>query len=163
MVKALKAMPDILLATINARYIHTSFGLRYLFANLGILQTRCQLAEFENAQPAHEIAEVVIKSGACIVGFGVYIWNAVRTQEVVSILRKVRPEIVVVIGGPEVSYEYEGQELVQISDYLITGEADLAFAKLCGELLSGDRPVEKVIHAGLPALDSVNLPYSLYT
>jgi radical SAM superfamily enzyme YgiQ (UPF0313 family) len=156
-------MPEILLVTINARYIHTSFGLRYLFANLGELQSRCQIAEFENAQPAHEIAEAIVRSGARIVGFGVYIWNTVRTHEVVSILRKVEPDIVVVLGGPEVSYEYEGQELVQISDYLITGEADLAFAQLCRALISGARPAEKVIHAGLPPLDAVTLPYSHYS
>jgi radical SAM superfamily enzyme YgiQ (UPF0313 family) len=156
-------MTEILLSTINARYIHTSFGLRYLFANLGALQSRCEIREFENSQSAKEIAEAVVSNGASIVGFGVYIWNAVRTREVIAILRKVRPELVIVLGGPEVSYEYDDQELVQMSDYVITGEADLAFAALCRDLLAGIRPTDKIIHAGLPALDSVALPYSLYS
>lgn len=158
-----EGMTEILLCTINARYIHTSFGLRYLFANLGQLQSSCEIREFENSQSAKEIAEAVVTSGASIVGFGVYIWNTVRTREVVAILRKVRPELVIVLGGPEVSYEYESQELVRISDYVITGEADLAFAALCRDLLVGIRPAEKIIHAGLPALDSVALPYTLYS
>lgn len=155
-------MTDILLATINARYIHTAFGLRYLFANLGELQVRSEIREFENSQSAKEIAEAIIRSGAAIVGFGVYIWNTVRTREVVEILRKVKPETVIIVGGPEVSYEYEEQALVQMSDYLITGEADLAFAALCRDILSGRRPVERVIHPGLPPLNAVALPYSLY-
>jgi hypothetical protein len=28
-------MPDIVLTTLNAKFIHAAFGLRYLFANLG--------------------------------------------------------------------------------------------------------------------------------
>jgi radical SAM superfamily enzyme YgiQ (UPF0313 family) len=156
-------MADILLTTINARYIHTSFGLRYLFANLGELQSRSEIREFECSQPAKEIAEAIINTRAAIVGFGVYIWNAVRTREVVAILRKVNPELVIIVGGPEVSYEYEEQQLVEMSDYLITGEADLAFPALCRELVVGQRPANKVIHSGLPALGSVSLPYALYT
>jgi hypothetical protein len=70
---------------------------------------------------------------------------------------------VVVIGGPEVSFEYEGQPIVDLCDYLITGEADLSFAKLCREILSGNPPREKVLHSGLPALADVKLPYRYYT
>jgi radical SAM superfamily enzyme YgiQ (UPF0313 family) len=156
-------MPQIVLATINARYIHASFGLRYLFANLGELQESATICEFENAQPAKEIAEALLIQAPSVVGFGVYIWNAVRTHEVVSILKKIKPELVIVLGGPEVSYEYEDQELVRACDYLITGEADRAFADLCRVLMRGERPAERVIHAGLPALESVTLPYSFYT
>ena len=43
-----------------------------------------------------------------------------------------------VLGGPEVSYETEGQEIVQLADYVITGEADLEFARVCGLLLTGE-------------------------
>lgn len=156
-------MVDILLTTINARYIHASLGLRYLYANLGELQPYCVIREFENKQAAKEIAESILSSGATIVGFGVYIWNVVRTHEVVSILRKVEPELIIVIGGPEVSYEYQTQPLVALSDFLITGEADLEFYSLCRELLAGRRPTEKIRRSRLPALDSVALPYSLYS
>jgi radical SAM superfamily enzyme YgiQ (UPF0313 family) len=156
-------MSEIVLATINARYIHASFGLRYLFANLGELKGSAVICEFENAQPAKEIVEALLRHSPKIIGFGVYIWNTVRTREVVALLKKVRPEVVIVIGGPEVSYEYEQQEIVRLADYLITGEADLVFAELCRKLLAGERPGERVIHAGLPALERLALPYSLYS
>ena len=40
------AMPELVLATLNAKYIHASFGLRCLRANLGELRARSALAEF---------------------------------------------------------------------------------------------------------------------
>ena len=40
------AMPDILLTTLNAKYAHCAFGLRYLFANLAELQARAEVIEF---------------------------------------------------------------------------------------------------------------------
>jgi radical SAM superfamily enzyme YgiQ (UPF0313 family) len=156
-------MTDILLVTINARYIHTAFGLRYLFANLEELQPRAAIREFENAQSAKEIVEAILRARPRIVGFGVYIWNITRTREVLEILDRVAPEVLVVLGGPEVSYEYEGERLVELADYLITGEADKAFPDLCKRLLLGEQPSERIIHGGLPELSSVALPYSLYS
>jgi radical SAM superfamily enzyme YgiQ (UPF0313 family) len=156
-------MSEVVLATINARYIHTAFGLRYLHANMGALRDRCVIREFENAQSAKEIAEALLLMSPRIIGFGVYIWNTDRTREVVAILKQVQPGILVVVGGPEVSYEFEAQPLVAMSDYLITGEADLAFAELCTQLLAGERPNEKVIHARLPDLARLELPYTLYS
>ena len=156
-------MADLLLTTINARYIHASVGLRYLMANLGDLSSRAAILEFEVSQTAREIAEAILLGRPRLVGFGVYIWNTVRTREVVSIIRKVAPEVLIVIGGPEVSYEYEEQPLFKLCDYLVTGEADRAFADLCQRVFAGERPEEKVIVGGLPKLDAVELPYRLYT
>ena len=156
-------MSLIVLSTLNARFIHASVGLRYLFANMGDLQASTEIAEFEASQPAREIVESLLDRNPSILGFGVYIWNTVKTREVISLIKRVRPDIVIVIGGPEVSFEHEGQAIVQLADYLITGEADLAFRELCQKLVGGERPSEKVIHSGLPALADVKLPYDFYT
>jgi len=37
---------NIVLTTLNARYMHTAFGLRYLYANLGELQSSACIEEF---------------------------------------------------------------------------------------------------------------------
>ena len=71
----LAAMPDIVLTTLNAKYIHAAFGLRYLMANLGDLQTRACLVEFDINQRPLDIAEVLLARAPRILGFGVYIWN----------------------------------------------------------------------------------------
>lgn len=161
-------MPDIVLATLNAKYIHASFGLRYLMANLGELRDRACMAEFVINQQPLEIVEAILAKEPRIVGFGVYIWNVEQTTEVVALLKRIRPELIIILGGPEVSYETDGQEIVALADHVITGEADVKFAQVCRDLLaSGIRDPEsgipKVIAAELPALNNLASPYELYT
>lgn len=155
-------MPDIVLATLNAKYIHASFGLRYLMANLGEFQTRATIAEFDINQRPLEIVERILAMQPRIVGFGVYIWNTIETAEVISAIKRVAPEIRVIIGGPEVSYETEGQAIVELADHTITGEADFAFADAVTEILAG-RPLPRIIASPLPKLDSLVFPYRLYS
>ena len=182
-------MPDIVLATLNAKYIHASFGLRYLMANLGGLREQACMAEFHINQTPLEITEAVLLHEPRIVGFGVYIWNVEQTTEVVALLKRIRPELIIILGGPEVSYETDGQEIVALADHVITGEADVKFAEVCRQLLEDRRPrlswqtglwpVEtagdgclpgqpgrlssKIIPAELPTLTSLASPYDFYT
>src|SRR3954453_11120399 len=100
-------MADIVLTTLNAKYIHASFGLRYLLANLGPLQPSACLVEFDINQRPSDIAEVLLARNPKIIGLGVYIWNVAQTEEVVATLKRVRPDLIIVLGGPEVSYETE--------------------------------------------------------
>jgi radical SAM superfamily enzyme YgiQ (UPF0313 family) len=155
-------MPDLVLATLNARYIHSAFGLRYLLANLGDLQSRAVLAEFDINQRPLEIVEAILAREPRIVGFGVYIWNVTPTTEVVALLKRLRPDLTIILGGPEVSYESDAQEIVHLADHTITGEADLKFAEVCRALLAGEA-LPKIIAAEIPALNSVTLPYELYS
>jgi radical SAM superfamily enzyme YgiQ (UPF0313 family) len=155
-------MPDIVLTTLNAKYIHAAFGLRYLMANLGSLASRAALIEFDINQRPLDIAEIILAREPRIIGFGVYIWNAEPTTEVVSIIKRLRPDIAVILGGPEVSYETEGQRIVELADYVITGEADLKFAEVCGKLLEGSMLPAKIIPAELPVFSQLILPYDLY-
>jgi radical SAM superfamily enzyme YgiQ (UPF0313 family) len=157
-------MPDIVLTTLNAKYSHAAFGLRYLFANLGELQPRAVIAEFDiNLRPL-DIAEALLAREPRILGFGVYIWNVTETTEVITAIRRVRPDIQIILGGPEVSYETEGQRIVELADHVITGEADLKFAEVCRTLLAGDAvALPKIIPAGLPEFSQLVLPYDYYT
>ncbi|MEO7496495.1 MAG: DUF4080 domain-containing protein [Massilia sp.] len=153
----------ILLSTLNARYAHASLGLRYLLANMGDLQSQTRLQEFVIGAKTTEIVERLLAHAPKIIGFGVYIWNVDETTKVVAMLKRVAPEIVIVLGGPEVSYEPGEQAIVQLADYLITGWGDVSFPKLCGEILHGPKPLMK-IHAGVqPPMAEIAMPYSLYT
>ncbi|MFA5263676.1 MAG: DUF4080 domain-containing protein [Opitutaceae bacterium] len=156
-------MSDIILVAINARYIHASFGLRCLRANLGELRGHCEIAEFVAGQRSLEIVERILAAQPRIVGLGVYIWNVAQATEVVALLKRIRPGLPVVLGGPEVSHETEAQEIVRLADHVVTGEADLAFPELCRRLLAGESPGEKIIVSPLPDLARLALPYDEYT
>jgi len=155
-------MPDIVLATLNARYIHAAFGLRYLLANLGPLRSRARLLEFDIHHRPVDVAEALLAQDPKIIGLGVYIWNVAPTTELVALLKRVRPDVAVVLGGPEVSFETDQQEIARLADHVITGEADLKFAEVCAQLLEGRRP-PKIIAAELPQFAQLTLPYDCYT
>jgi radical SAM superfamily enzyme YgiQ (UPF0313 family) len=155
-------MPEIVLTTLNAKFIHAAFGLRYLFANLGGLQPRACIAEFDINQRPLDIAEILLAREPKIIGFGVYIWNVEETTEVITAIKRICPEIKIILGGPEVSYETDGQKIVELADHVITGEADLKFAEVCGQLLSGRHLANKIISAELPDFSKIILPYELY-
>lgn len=155
-------MAEIVLLALNAKYAHASFGSRYLLANLGSLRSRALLLEFEINRRASDIVEALVARRPKIVGMGIYIWNTQLGTEVVSMLKRVRPEICIVLGGPEVSFETEQQAICRLADYVITGEADSKFSELCAELLDGARPPQKLIPAEMPDLNSIALPYDLY-
>jgi len=163
-------MPDIVLTTLNAKFIHAAFGLRYLFANLGELQPRAVIAEFDiNLRPL-DIAETLLARAPKIIGVGLYIWNVEETTAVIAAIKRIRPEIKIILGGPEVSYETEGQPIVELADHVITGEADLKFAEVCRELLDANPQsairnpqFPKIIPAELPEFSRLSLPYDFYT
>jgi radical SAM superfamily enzyme YgiQ (UPF0313 family) len=162
-------MPDIVLTTLNAKFSHAAFGLRYLFANLGELQPRAVIAEFDINQRPLDIAEKILAQNPAIIGFGIYIWNVEESTEVISAIKRIRPEIKIILGGPEVSYETEEQAIVALADHVIIGEADLKFAEVCRKLLSLESTepcpinLQKIIVAELPEFSRLALPYDFYT
>ncbi|GIX35519.1 MAG: hypothetical protein KatS3mg126_1298 [Lysobacteraceae bacterium] len=100
-------MPEIVLATLNARHAHASLGLRYLMANLGEFEARAVLREFVIGQRTEDMAEAILAEQPVVAGFGVYIWNVEETRRLVAQLRVLRPDLVIVLGGPEVSHEID--------------------------------------------------------
>ncbi len=155
-------MSPIILTTLNARYIHASMGLRYLYANMGHLQNQTRLLEFNINTRVMDIAESLLQHKPTIIGIGVYIWNATETLQLVQLLKTISPDTRIVLGGPEVSYEFEDQQLVSWVDYVITGQAELAFKELCDDLLNKKKPFNKIIHPLPVELSQIQLPYEYY-
>ena len=156
-------MSDIVLATLNARYAHASLGLRCLRANLGNLRERSVIREFVIGQKTEEIAEKILSERPRIVGLGVYIWNVEESTRLVAQLKVLAPDTLVVLGGPEVSYETAGQRIAGLADYVITGWGDVSFRQLCERLLADERPEPRTIPGVQPPLAELVLPYGEYT
>jgi len=152
----------IVLSTLNARYIHSAFGLRYLKANLGNLSEQTAIEEFTLESRPEDVVERLLAHSPSIIGFGVYIWNINQTEQVVALLKAVAPQVVVVLGGPEVSHENTEQTIVGLSDYVITGWGEISFAKLAQTILDGDTPDSKILTGEQAKLDEIKMPYHLY-
>lgn len=167
--------PAIILSTLNAKYIHASLGLRYLMANMArhgsqALADQTVLIEFTLAKPlADMVSHLLATLGkpqpgqVQVIGFGVYIWNVVQTTELIRLLKAQRPSLKIVLGGPEVSHETDQQEIVQLSDHVITGWGDVSFPKLCMQLVHGPQPLMKVIAGEQPPMDQIELPYQQFS
>ena len=156
-------MAKILLTTLNARYIHTAFGLRYLFANLGDLQNDARLLEFGIQERPADITEKLLRERPSIIGFGVYIWNVSEISAIVALLKQVAPDIVIVLGGPELSHPPDLPALAELGDYIITGVGEVSFKQLCERLLNGAKPTEKIIAGEVVSLDRLASPYPFYS
>ena len=91
-------MAAIVLTTINARYIHASLGLRWLYANLGELQPLACIQEYSLTDQVADIAEKTLAAEPMIVGIGVYIWNAAEVRRLIGMLKRVAPGVCIVLG-----------------------------------------------------------------
>ena len=160
--------PRIVLATLNAKYIHASLGLRCLLANMDLhggagLRAQTVLREFTISQSPTQIVEALLALEPKVIGLGVYIWNVVETTQVVRLLKALRPTLKIVLGGPEVSHEVAQQEICRLADHVITGWGDVSFPRLCRALLDGPQPLMKIIAGEQPELGDLALPYGEYT
>lgn len=153
---------SIILTTLNARFIHSAFGLRYLYANLGDLQAQTLLKEFTIHERPIDIAEKLLDLNPNIIGFSVYIWNVSEITETVAILKQIAPQVMIVLGGPEVSHLPDKPEVVDLADYVIQGSGEISFRSLCEQLLNKQKPLNKVIDGVSESLEKLSLPYEFY-
>ena len=152
---------NIILSTFNARYSHSSFSLRYLYANLHELQESSKILEFVIKTDIETTAEKILELSPKIVGLSVYIWNANETSELIKIIKKVSPKTIIVLGGPEVSYEPFRVDL-DLADFIIKGEGEVQFYELCKKILANDLPSERILPPIMVDLKSIHLPYEYY-
>lgn len=124
----------VVLSTLNAKFIHTSLALRCLKAFSGD-RFDIDIAEYTIKDPAMNIASDVFGRNPDVVGFSCYIWNIEETITVVNMLRKIKPELKIVLGGPEVSYdtEYWMERLPEV-DFIVMGEGEETFDHLLTEI-----------------------------
>ena len=136
----------VVLATLNAKYIHTSLALRCLKA-YSESEFDIDIAEYTIKDPAMNIVADLFARNPDVVGFSCYIWNIEETITVIDMLRKIKPELHIVLGGPEVSYDTGfWMERLAAVDYIVVGEGEETFNHLLTEL-RGDRKFHMVFGA----------------
>jgi radical SAM superfamily enzyme YgiQ (UPF0313 family) len=115
---------QVLLSTLNAKYIHMNLAVRLLYK---LNENRPGLAwkEFTIKENKDEIAQYCSKFD--IVAFSCYIWNITPTLEVCRKIKAINNKIKILLGGPEVSYNYDDVIKRDEVDYLIIGEGETPF------------------------------------
>lgn len=132
-------MKKVILAALNAKYIHSNLALRYLsrFQNNN-LKHHVETMEFTINQRLDFIAEELFRKQPDVILFSCYIWNVEMLRQLCPILKKIMPDCVIGFGGPEVSYESETflKENPAV-DFIMRGEGELVFTKYLEHLDTG--------------------------
>ncbi len=126
------------------------------------LQNATEILEFSINDALQTIAEKLLLHMPDVIGIGVYIWNASEVHELLHILKKIAPQVRIVLGGPEVSYEPFRVDFGE-ADFIIQGEGDTAFYELCKKLQEDKLPHARIIPMHTPELKNIELPYQFYT
>lgn len=133
---------NIVLSTLNSKYIHSSLALRYL-ARYGETKNQAyDIVEYTINMPILDIISNLSTYEADVIGFACYIWNIDMTFHVASLVKAIRPETIIVLGGPEVSYN--ASDILEAHpevDYIVQGEGEEAWTAFVGALQNGDDPL----------------------
>ena len=129
---------QVVLSAINSKYIHTGLGLRYVGEYAKTQGHEVTLIEETINTPILAVLEKIMAQEAKVYGFSVHIWNKPFVFRLIKMLRKLRPDAKIVIGGPEVAFDAERifAELPQ-ADYIVQGEGELVFSELLAYLAGG--------------------------
>ncbi|GIO38534.1 B12-binding domain-containing radical SAM protein [Paenibacillus antibioticophila] len=124
----------VILSTLNAKYIHTSLAIRLLKAYSGH-EFDIELAEYTIKDPVLNIVSDLYRKSPDVIGFSCYIWNMEETIKVIEMLKKVLPDTLIVLGGPEVSYDADDW-LTRIPgvDFIVMGDGEETFHHLLQEI-----------------------------
>ncbi|MGD6833592.1 B12-binding domain-containing radical SAM protein [Sutcliffiella halmapala] len=133
----------IIATTLNAKYIHTNLAIRYLKA-YAEPEYIVDLVEYTIKDPVMNIVSDLIQKEPDVIGFSCYIWNIEETIKVISMLKKVNPELIIVLGGPEVTYDVSyWLDRLSDADFIVIGEGEITFKQLL-EQLNGDKDFSSI-------------------
>jgi len=111
-----------LLVGINAKFIHPNMAIRLLAANTSY---HVDLFEFTIKNSKETIIDFITENGYKFVGFSCYIWNIELIKEILPALKE--KGVIVLLGGPEVSYNAQYYIENNLADFVIKNEGEEAF------------------------------------
>ena len=133
-----------IITTLNSKFIHSALSIRYLKSFLkGIPNVTVQ--EYTINQNSDFIAGELYKQRPDIVAFSCYIWNITNTLTICESLKIINPDIKIILGGPEVSFD--GEELLkkhEYIDFIVYGEGEETFKELIISIIDADNDYKKI-------------------
>ena len=134
----------VVICTLNSKYIHCSPAPWYLLAGINeycLPKISGVVVEGTINEQTDEVLTRIVNKKPDVVGFSCYIWNIEATLHLLKKLKSIIPNVISVLGGPEVSYN-AGQvlETEPSVDYIISGEGEKPFALFLNDILIGKKP-----------------------
>lgn len=143
-------MGQVVLAAVNAKYIHSNLAVYSLKAYAKQAGEEVRLKEYTINQPLGEILKDIYQSGPGLLCFSCYIWNRSLVDDLIGEIRKLLPDIWIWAGGPEVTYcAREYLETHPAVDGVMRGEGEASFLELVRSYRQG-KSLEEL--AGIPGL-----------
>lgn len=160
-----------LITTLNAKYIHTSLAIRWLYVSAS-LHHETDLKEFTIKEDLNQVAQTILEGDYQVVAFACYIWNITLIEPLVALLKAARPEMIIILGGPEVMYDSQHFISTTQCDYIICGEGEEAILDLLDRLESGEdftpawlaspaHIATSIATASMAFIESLPSPYTL--
>jgi len=121
----------LVLTTLNSQYVHSNLALRYLAGVAQEFEQNHLVMEFTINESLDHILRTIVGAQPKMVAFSCYIWNIEDTIKLTQNLRKVLPSVVIIAGGPEVSYD--SVQLLQTQpsiDMVVRGEGEETFREV---------------------------------
>ena len=129
-----------LLTTLHSRYVHASLALPCLMAYCGDCCGDIRIREYTTGEPKDLVLAQIVECRADVVCFSVYLWNRIPTLELVACLKRINPQLKIVLGGPEVSFENDDFFDQHPVDALICGEGEIPLRQLLSAWAQGSIP-----------------------
>ncbi|MBR2079965.1 MAG: DUF4080 domain-containing protein [Clostridia bacterium] len=132
--KKLKAV----FCSINSKYIHSSLSVWYLYASAKKLCSEAvEVSVIEGTinENEDEIIKRLLDKKPDLIAFSTYIWNIKTVLSVAEKIKKERPNTIIVLGGPEVSFNQK-QVLSEnpFVDFISSGEGEKSVPLLLNAL-----------------------------
>jgi len=136
----------ILLTALSAKHIHKTLAPWCLKAYCDAHVPGCQVVIQEHTinDNIGGIVTAIYKSRPDVVGFSCYIWNIDYVVKVAQMLKQYLPDCIIVLGGPEVSFEADCT-VYHFADAIVQGAGEVSFANLIREIMAGELPYGKII------------------
>ncbi|KZL88823.1 coproporphyrinogen III oxidase [Clostridium magnum DSM 2767] len=133
------------LVAVNSQFIHSNLAVKYLKAYTKDLDYNCNIMEFSVNDNIQRVVEEIISEKPNIVAFSCYIWNMYYVKQLSDLIKLIDPNISILYGGPEVSYDSEAilKDTANNVDYIIEGEGEESYREFIESIIS-NRSLEGV-------------------
>lgn len=156
--KKIRLMNKVLLLALNARYVHSNLALLYIQKYIEPVCPGTVILERGINEKNEQILAAITAGRPSVIAISVYIWNTLKVKELLPELRRLLPETIIVLGGPDAGYNAaDWFSSACAPDYIVSGAGEAGMLKLAASGFSLD---EKLIREKNPPFSQIPFPYN---